>query len=388
MVEYCEIVNENKLYYIFPSFSTNKVISIMNNSTDENDILLLSPFNDSFIQAFYLYNTNDDCFYILNINSLKVLGVEETLDESFVNQNFIQSKDNYKWKIIKASNRNEFYIELFNSKKRLEIKNDYAIINKKYENEISQKFKFKECFYNLSKSDIWIKCEKFICRKSIKNGLYIILSAENENKVLNYDYKKESLISSEFNGNIEQLFYITLNKNGSYYLDNYKKLKTKIKNNSNGYTEFQINKICLDQYENPLFCISLMTHNTKLNLEILNEGSLKYKKENKKKSQQFYLCLLDEELIFDKYIRENLIKEKSGLSIHIRNDLLYLYSYSIDYYRNIINLSIDNEIKIIDKDILKRIKTLRNIKVHPNMLDKFNKGNIIKILKNYIYLQI
>ena len=62
MIEYCEIVNENKLYYIFPSFSTNKVISIMNNSTDENDILLLSPFNDSFIQAFYLYKTNNDCF--------------------------------------------------------------------------------------------------------------------------------------------------------------------------------------------------------------------------------------------------------------------------------------------------------------------------------------
>ncbi len=106
-----------------------------------NNIYYNSKLNNSHYQSFYFYNDNK--FLIFNINLLKILGVEETLYE------------NYKWKIIKSNVEKEYYIELTKYKKRLDISNDYLIINKP--NNSKQRFKFKKCLHQISKSVKWYK---------------------------------------------------------------------------------------------------------------------------------------------------------------------------------------------------------------------------------------
>ena len=185
MIEFDDFY-DNGLYYIFPSSNTNKVISISNNEINEGEFAILTKYNNSHYQSFYFYKDDDDKFLILNINSLKILGVEETLDESFVIQKKVNFNDKYKWKIMKSNIEKEYYIELSRYKKRLDISNDYLIINKPINSK--QRFKFKTCIHQIPKSDIWNKWEKYELRDLLlDNMICIIRSSENDNLVLSIE---------------------------------------------------------------------------------------------------------------------------------------------------------------------------------------------------------
>ena len=186
MIEF-DTFNENCLNYIFPTKAEHQVLSILNNSKTSLDFCVLSKYEDSFFQSFYFHPFDKSRNYlIININSLKVLGVEETSDESFVIQNTVNFNDKYLWKIIKSNKEKEYFIELSKYKKRLDISNNhYLIINSN--NKVNQTFKLKNCNYQISKTDIWIKWEKYKCRDALDDSMVcIIRTKKNEKKFWTY----------------------------------------------------------------------------------------------------------------------------------------------------------------------------------------------------------
>ena len=76
-------------------------------------------------------------------------------------------------------------------------------MNDKNDYNQSRKFKFRTCLYNVTKSVLWIKWEKYYCREFLDNQLYIIRSAQNDNYVLNLILIKNNIPLKNFNGNKE-----------------------------------------------------------------------------------------------------------------------------------------------------------------------------------------
>ena len=199
------------LYYICCSFNPNYCLSIQQNKIEPNIPLIISNFYDSFYQAFYFYKNKDFSYSIMNINSLKIIGIDNIYKSSTVIQNIISPLENYKWEIRKTNNfyKNEYYIELkSNSNQRIDCLNNFVIINNKNDNSNTQRFVFRECLYNVPKSDLWIKWEKYHLRDYIENQMYIIRSAENDNFVFNFNSYNNNISLNNFNGNKEQLFFI------------------------------------------------------------------------------------------------------------------------------------------------------------------------------------
>ena len=48
-----------------------------------------------------------------------------------------------------------YFIELVGNQKRLDILNNYLIINRPINSKQSQRFKFKRCISQICKSDLW-----------------------------------------------------------------------------------------------------------------------------------------------------------------------------------------------------------------------------------------
>ena len=91
------------LYYICCSFNPNYCLSIQQNKIEPNIPLIISNFYDSFYQAFYFYKNKDFSYSIMNINSLKIIGIDNIYKSSTVIQNIISPLENYKWEIRKTN---------------------------------------------------------------------------------------------------------------------------------------------------------------------------------------------------------------------------------------------------------------------------------------------
>ena len=372
--------HENGLFYIFPSSNTNNVISITNNELNEGEFAILTKFNNSHYQSFFFYKDDDNKFLIFNINSLKILGVEETLDESFVIQKKVNFNDKYKWKIIKSNVEKEYYIELTKYKKRLDISNDYLIINKP--NNSKQRFKFKKCLHQIPKSDIWNKWEKYELRDLLlENMICIIRSGENDNMVLSIEQINNVKLNN-FTGNENQLFYIFKNENeNNYMIVSFKAKKNIGSENNNNLIKLinNIEKYSIKKVEKDLNGINLYnltSVNKNLNIEIKNKN-LQFAKKNEF-NQKFYLSVVSVN-IFLKYIFYHKKYSKFDSAISFKFD--YITKYSLDYFSKLKDISIDKDTKFIDDNVFKNFN-IDSIKINIEWLNKFNKNNIKSISFN------
>ena len=377
--------NESGVYYILLS-NQNYSLSVLNNTTTPKSSLAVSFFDDSFYQAFYFLKTEDNSYFIMNINSLKIIGVENISNYSPIIQNFITPSDRYKWKITQANiYEKTYYIELKYNNKRIDIKNNFAIINTPNNYSQSQKFMFRKCLYNTPKSDLWQKWEKYFYRNFLKNlpiQLLIIRSAQNENYVLNLDSYNNNITLNDFNGNKEQIF-IVLKLFNNFFISPYNsKIHFIGKEIINGRTylklndslfKLNINKDFDDNNGNPLYTIS-----DEFNLYL--DTSLSYLLEfnffNGSISQKFYFSLISSS-IFEIYLLTTLKYYNSGKNIFLKTK--YILDYSLDGFRNMTYLSIDKNTKYISNNVLRKINTLTGIKINVEWINKFNKNNIISI---------
>ena len=244
------------VYYIFFADFPDYCLSIENNNLKLN----VSLFQDSFYQSFYIFENEDNSYYIMNLNSLKILGVNFNLT---VTQNDIKPLKQNKWEITKNGYFNNYYIDNRFWNKRLDCNNEYFIINEKNDYSKTQKFLFKKCIYNITKSDIWNKWEIHLLREFTDNQLYIISSADNENNVLTLNSYNNNITLNSFTGNKEQIFFI-LNKDYNYYIFSYDKGFVGVNNTYNGIilnknnnpVKYQINKSFPQYNDYPLYNIS------------------------------------------------------------------------------------------------------------------------------------
>ena len=119
MFEFTELSGEG-VYYCHYSMNPNYSLNILNNNKEYHSSLVFSLFNDSFYQAFYFYKNDDNTYLIMNLNSLKILGVESYANGSPIVQNIISPSENYKWNIVKINYyTNEYCIELKYGNKRI-----------------------------------------------------------------------------------------------------------------------------------------------------------------------------------------------------------------------------------------------------------------------------
>ena len=392
------------IYYVYSSFNPNYFLTIQNNDININNLLILSNFNDTINQAFYFFKNEDNSYFIMNISSLKILGVKNIKNKSYIIQDNISPSNNFKWKVLKTNNyyANEYYIELFKNNKRMDINNNYFVINEINENIKSQRFKFKKCIYNIIKSDLWQKWEKYRYREFIENHFYIIRSAQNENYVFNLDLFNNNITLKYFNGNKEQLFFI-IKINNYFHIYPFAMIQLIEKNILNGikylninekFLEININKENYDYNKIQLYSIS---NKLGLKLDISENNLLDFKFSNNNNSHKFYFSSVND-VIFKRYIFQNLIYFNSGEKIPLKYE--FILDYELDGFKNMNSVAIDKNTKYISDSVFKKINNLKEIKINIEWLNKFNSKNIIsiefndvkilyfdlKLLKNFINL--
>ena len=372
--------NEGGLYYIISSFNQNNSLSIFNDRNESNTNLIISSFDDSIYQAFYIFKYIDNSYFILNIYSMKFIGVKNINDGSNIIQNYALPLDNYKWNIIKiAENKNEYYIRLNGTEKYIDFNNNNVVINRQNIFSNSQRFIFKECLYNIPKSQLWKKKKKKIYRNFVPNQYYIIRSAENDNNVFNLDLQTNNITLKNFNGNKEQIFFIIKYENNYFMLpfNNFKQVIGKeigigfpggyLKKN-NKLLKLNINQSLTDISGIPLYNIY---DNSGLYLEkSKNNNFLEFNYYSNYITQKFYFSLINLN-IFKKFIRNNLL-------IDFLSDL-FLDGIKNILYENIKSFSLDKNEKFPINIDFKNIKTLEKIKINIEWLNKFNTNNIISI---------
>ena len=348
--------DDEGLYYIHSSVNPNYSFTIQNNGIESYLPLTISVFEDSFCQAFYFFKNEDDSYFIMNINSLKVLGVEDNNNNSFIIQNSISSLDNYKWEIIKADQYNikEYYIRLKYNNKRIDYFNNFAIVNNANDFSQSQRFMFRKYLYNVPKSDLWQKWEKYKFREFIDSQMYIIRSAENDNNVISTDLYN-NITLNYFNGNKEQIFMI-LKVNNHFHIVpfntiQFMKKQYRISPNFNkNLMNLEINKEFCDDNGNPLYRIS---NQSGLNLNTSPTNNiLEFNYSYGNINQQFYFSLVTS-YVFKMYI----LKTLKDLNCEEKISLKYenILDYYLDGFRNISCLSIDKNTKFISDNVFKKI---------------------------------
>ena len=376
-------LSDNGIYYIFSNENINKVVSIANDGNNELEFTVLSNLNSSNYQAFYIYKDDDQNYLIQNINSLYVLGVEETLDKSFVVQKKVNFNKNYKWKIKKSNANKVYFIELVRTQKRLDIFNNYLIIDKPNNVKQSQKFKFKRCLNKICKSDLWYQWEKYELRNmDLNNTICVIRSSQNENEVFNLE-QNGMITLKRFTGEENQLFYILKNGNDNKYsIISYKGKKYLGNcNNTNLIKLVNLSEIYLiknagkDRYDMPLYYIT--NFNKNLNLEIWN-NNLKLSNPSNDFKQKFYFSSITSS-IFYTYIIHKKKFPKLGSEILLKFD--YITKYSLDCFIRLTDVSIDKNTKFIDDNVFKDFK-ITKIKINIEWINKFNKALIESISFN------
>ena len=383
MSDFDELIEEG-LYYIFSSLNPNYSLSIQNNKVYPYAPLTFSYFQDSFCQAFYFSKNKDNSYLIMNINSLKIIGVNNIYNNSPIIQNIISPSNNYKWEIVRTNNYNlkEYYIELkYNYKKRLDCLNNFAFVNDKNDLSQSQRFMFRYCLYNVPKSNLWQKWERYHCREFLMNNAYVIRSAENDNEVLNLDLLNNNITLNYFTGNKEQIFFIlkvqnnfimapinimNLMKNGLTSVTNILGLKNSLK-------MIEIKDDLFDFYGNRLYRISSANSNIYPNYNLFQFNY------NTNLPQKVYFSRVTC-FIFKKYILQTLNNYCYGDRINFKYK--YILDYDLDGIINLNCISIDKNTKYISDNVFKNFKNLTMIKINIEWINKFNTYNIISLELN------
>ena len=373
---------DNGIYFIFPDENTNKVITIANDGNNELEFTVLSNLNSSNYQAFYFYKDDDKNYLIQNINSLYILGVEETEDESYVVQKKVNFNNNYKWKIRELNIEKVYYIELVGAQKRLDILNNYLIINSPNNISQSQRFKFKRCISKICKSDLWYQWEKYELRnKILNNTICIIRSSQNENEVFNIE-ENGMITLKQFTGQENQIFHILKNNNDNKYsIVSYRgKKKLGSDNNShlirlvNDSEKYLVKFAGKDRYDMPLYYITNLNRN--LNLEISN-NNLKFSNPSNNFDQLFYFSSIISSIYYTyilnkkKYANNSVIILKSN----------FITKYSLDCFKCLTCATIDKNTKFVDDNVFKDFK-ITSIKINIEWIHKFNKNHITSISFN------
>ena len=386
MIEF-DLFSNNSLNYIFPTKAEHQVLSIFNNGKTNLDICVLSKYEDSFFHSFYFYKIDkSENYLIININSLKVLGVEETSDESFVVQNKVNFTDKYLWKIIKSNKEKEYFIELSKYKKRLDISNNqYLIINSN--NKVNQTFKLKKCNYQVSKTDLWIKWEKYKFRNNLDDSmLCIIRTKKNEKKVLDLS-QNGTLNFKNFTGEKNQIFRFYKKENEkSYVLITIKNNKyIGISENNTVKQDIQgkyiLEEAGKDEYDIPFYFIKYeknFNYFSEAN-EILILSEQKQSFINNDNNQIFYISKIIN--VFDMYISKFKKFEKISSNNEIYLNFKYILYYDLDCFTNLRDLSINKTTKYIDDYVLKQYD-IKDVEINLEWLNKFNKSKIESISLN------
>ena len=364
---------DNGIYFIFPDENANKVITIANDGNNELEFTVLSNLISSNYQAFYFYKDDDKNYLIQNINSLYILGVEETEDESYVVQKKVNFNNNYKWKIRELNIEKVYYIELVGAQKRLDILNNYLIINSPNNISQSQRFKFKRCISKICKSDLWYQWEKYELRNmALNNTICVIRSSQNENEVFNLE-QNGMITLKQFTGEENQLFYILKNNNDNQYsIVSYKGKKYLGNDNNTNLiklvnlpTKYLIKIAGKDRYDMPLYYITNSKRN--LNLEIWN-NNLKVSNPSNDFNQKFYFSSITSSIFYTYIIHK---KKFSKFDSEILLKFDYITKYSLDCFRSLKDVSIDKNTKYIDDNVFKDFKITR-INIQTRNKNKFN----------------
>ena len=190
--------------------------------------------------------------------------------------------------------------------------NNYLIINERNDSN-TQKFIFKKCLYNIPKTDLWKKWEKYRYREFRENNCYIIRSAENENIVLNYNSSTNNLEFNYLNGNKEQLFIIIKNHNNIFLIPflfskeiNSNFVKFIINNllNNLDLRKLRINKDNSDY--NGISLYNILNENDLYLDTSISYKSLQFNYSNGYNTQKFYFSLV-QSFIFKEYLVKSLI---------------------------------------------------------------------------------
>ena len=386
MMEFDLFDNKN-INYIFPTSAEHQVLSIFNNGKTSLDMCVLSKYEDSFFQSFYFYRIdNSENYLIININSLKVLGVEETSDESFVVQNTVNFTDKYLWKVVKSNKEKEYFIELSKYKKRLDISNKhYLIINSN--NKVKQTFKFKKCNYQVSKSDLWIKWEKYKSRNKLDDSMVcIIRTKKDEKKVLDLS-QNGTLNFKDFTGEKNQLFFFyRKEKEKSYDLITLKNKKYIGINENNIVKQDIQGKYILEEAGKDEFGITFYYIKCEKNFNFFSEanGNLILSKQkqsviNNNNNQIFYISQITN--VFDLYISRFKKFENFSPKSEIYLNFEYILLYDLDCFTNLKDLSIDKTTKYIDDYVLKQYD-IKDVQINLEWLSRLNKSKIESISLN------
>lgn len=359
MINDFEEFNEEGLYYVYSSFKPNHVLTIKDNGIESYKPLTISIFEDSFNQAFYFLKNEDNSYFIMNINSLKILGVEGNYNNSPIIQNIISPSNNYKWEIIKTNNyfSKEYYIGLKYNNKRIYFQNQFAVIKDSNNYSQSHSFMFRKCLYNVIKSDLWQKWEKFYYREFIENQIYVIRSSENDNNVINLDLYN-NITLRYFNGNQEQIFFI-FKVNNCFHIVPFNFINIIKKNSINEGTFSNLNRTLLNLQINREFCdnngipLYSISNKSGTNLNISPYNSLEFNYSYGNTIKKFYFSLVTS-VVFKRYILKTLNDIKLGENIILKYE--NILDYDLDGFRNIKYLSINENTKYISDNEFKKTK--------------------------------
>lgn len=374
------------VYYIICFDFPNYCLSIDNINTNFNSGLNISLFQDSVYQAFYFFENEDNSYYIMNIMSLKILGVNNRF-HSIITQKDIEPLEKYKWNITKNDYLNNYYIESPYYNERLDFNNENVIINEKNNFCYTQRFIFKKCTYNIAKSDIWQKWEIHLFREFIDDQLYIISSAENENNVITLNSYNNITITN-FTGNKEQIFFILKKDNNYFFFSHDQRLigvnysfYSIVLNANNNLVKYQINKTYPQYNDYPLYNISFQdNYYNYYNLDITTNyynSFLEFKQPNYYSPSQFFVFRRVTCIVFRKYLLNFFLNYNSGKFISFK--LEKILDYALDAFRNLTYIIIDKDTKYISDNVFKNNKTIQRIKINYEWLNKFNKNNIMSI---------
>ena len=375
--------SDNGIYYIYSNENINKVITIANNGNKELEFTIISDLNSSNYQAFYIYKDDDNNYLIQNINSLYILGVEKTLDKSNVFQKKVNFNKNYKWKIKKSDKQKVYFIELVGNQKRLDILNNYLIIDRPNNSKQSQRFKFKRCLTKICKSDLWYQWEKYELRNmALNKTICVIRSSQNENEVFNLE-QNGMITLKQFTGEENQLFYILKNNiDNKYSIVSYKGRKYLGNDNNTNLiklvnlpVKYLIKLAGKDRYDMPFYYITNFNRN--LNLEIWN-NNLKASNPTNDFNQKFYFSSMTTSIFYTYIIHK---KKYFKFDSEILLKFNYITKYSLDCFKSLTDVAIDKNTRYVDDNVFKDFKITR-ITINIDWINKFNKTLIKSISFN------
>lgn len=290
---------EDGIYNIYSRISSDRVLEIPNSETNNEVNLRTNRFSNKANQKFKIEYNNDGTYSILSLHSRKSLDVKYAGNTNCTKvQQYDSNKTNaQKWIIHKntdgtyciVSKQNDLCLDIAwgNSSIGADVQTYH------YNGTNSQKFDIK-------------KCEVEKGTKSLEDGLYSIISYENNNKQLSYSNNMVSVIENVTKN--DNLFEFTYLENGYY--------KINIKDSNKVLTVEKSGNVIESEFVNLDTQKWILKRNSKNVYNIINKSSGQYiDLENNSISLQY-----ENDTSFQKFI---FIKELSKEDLAYVEDGIY-----------------------------------------------------------------